>query len=253
MRLMRMVLVLACIFSLAGLAFAAGEHGVTKHYEDSILKMTDEGRFSVEMLLHGHAFAMGLNEFDIIVHDTKDRDVPGAKLTITPWMPDMGHGVLEKPEIIDRGGGLYNIKNVMISMGGRWEVRVQVEAAGGKDSVVFHFPDVQAGGKKMPVGEVETSATKKTDGGMFEVTYESKRDDIPVGKIHSWVLTVKDANGSSVTGASITVRGGMPAHGHGRDEIQHARPLGFHDYHRARGQEGQRDFFVNAVMLCSGG
>ena len=103
MRLMRMFVVLACIFPLAGLAFAAGEHGATKHYEDSVLKMTDRGTFSVEMLLHGHALQMGLNEFDIIIHDATDRDVPGAKLTITPWMPSMGHGVLEKPEITDRG------------------------------------------------------------------------------------------------------------------------------------------------------
>jgi hypothetical protein len=214
-----MFVVLACIFPLAGLAFAAGEHGITKHYEGSILQMTDQGSFSVEMLLHGHALQMGLNEFDIIIHDATDRDVPGAKLTITPWMPSMGHGVLEKPEITDRGGGLYNVKNVMLSMGGHWELRVRVEAGGETDSVVFDFPDTQAGGKKMPVGAAETSATKKTDGGTFEVTYESKRDDIPVGKIHSWVLTVKDAGGAPVNGASITIRGGMPAHGHGLPTI----------------------------------
>jgi hypothetical protein len=219
MRLMRMVLALACILSMAGVAFAAKEHGATKHYEDSILKMTDKGTFSVEMLLHGHALTMGLNEFDIIIHDAKDRDVPGARLTITPWMPGMGHGVLEKPEVTDRGGGLYNVKNVMISMGGHWEVRVRVEAGGETDSAVFNFPDIQAGGKKMPVGSAETSGTKKTDGGTFEVTYESKRDDIPVGKIHSWVLTVKDAGGAPVNGASITIRGGMPAHGHGLPTI----------------------------------
>lgn len=38
---------------------------------------------------------------------------------------------------------------------------------------------------------------------------------IRVGQLHSWRLEVQDRQGHGVTGAAITVDGGMPQHGHG--------------------------------------
>jgi len=38
---------------------------------------------------------------------------------------------------------------------------------------------------------------------------------IPINRIHGWELVVLTAGGEAVTGAEITVDGGMPAHDHG--------------------------------------
>jgi hypothetical protein len=34
-------------------------------------------------------------------------------------MPEMGHGVFEKPIIRERGGGLYSVENIVLIMRGR--------------------------------------------------------------------------------------------------------------------------------------
>lgn len=55
----------------------------------------------------------------------------------------------------------------------------------------------------------------RSSSGIFRVSYQSQYDPISINRIHSWVLFVEDAHGVPVTGASIAVQGGMPAHDHG--------------------------------------
>ena len=69
----------------------AGQH--TKHYEQSLFKMTDNGLYSVEMVIKDKDLKVGVNTLDIIVHDKSDKDVAGAEIKVVPWMPEMGHGV----------------------------------------------------------------------------------------------------------------------------------------------------------------
>jgi YtkA-like len=51
--------------------------------------------------------------------------------------------------------------------------------------------------------------------GLFAVSYESLLKPIVINRMHSWILTVKNADGEPVDDARITVDGGMPAHNHG--------------------------------------
>lgn len=51
--------------------------------------------------------------------------------------------------------------------------------------------------------------------GLFTVSYDSQLNPIVINQIHSWTLHVRDADGTPVEGAQITVKGGMPAHNHG--------------------------------------
>jgi hypothetical protein len=51
--------------------------------------------------------------------------------------------------------------------------------------------------------------------GLFTVEYASSLQPIAINRMHSWELTVLDAEGEPVTGAKVTVTGGMPAHNHG--------------------------------------
>lgn len=54
-----------------------------------------------------------------------------------------------------------------------------------------------------------------SENGMFTVRYESQLTPIVINQMHSWTLYVNDADGQPVTGATIAVTGGMPAHNHG--------------------------------------
>lgn len=141
------------VAALPGAVFGSGEHGpsggpaepeLTKHYEESVFKFTVNKLFGVEMVLEGNELRKGLNRLDLIIHDRNDRDVEGAEITVTPWMTDMGHGVAEKPVVVEKGGGLYRLENIDIVMAGNWELRVEVKKGGAEDGVVFVFAGMKA-------------------------------------------------------------------------------------------------------------
>ncbi len=115
----------------------------TKHLENSTLKVTKKGLFSVEMVIKDDKFLVGLNSVDIIIHDNRDRDVTGAEITFAPWMPEMGHGVFEDPVITEKGSGVYTVENIIIVMGGHWEVRINIKKGDKEDSVVFDYPIIR--------------------------------------------------------------------------------------------------------------
>jgi hypothetical protein len=192
----------------------------TKHYEESLFEVTKNGIFSVEMVIKEHGLVTGINTVDLIVHDKDDKDVVGAEITVTPWMPDMGHGVFEQPFLTERGGGLYNVENIILVMSGHWELRVNIKWDGTEDIAVFDFPDVKIDRghehkmTKAPA-DLDLSTNKLTENKIFNFSYESSLDPIPINKIHRWKLRVETSDGRPVTGADISLDGDMPEHGHG--------------------------------------
>jgi hypothetical protein len=61
---------------------------------------------------------------------------------------------------------------------------------------------------------------------LFEVGYASTPSPVPLLQLHSWTLTITDAGGRPVDGATITVEGGMPAHAHGLPTTPQVKGLG---------------------------
>jgi plastocyanin len=115
----------------------------TKHLDDSTMFVTEKGLFSVEMDIPDKKLLVGVNTLDLIIHDRRDRDVTGADITFTPWMPEMGHGVFENPVIVEKGHGLYTVNNIILVMGGHWEFRINIKKGKSEDNVVFDFPYVR--------------------------------------------------------------------------------------------------------------
>jgi hypothetical protein len=201
---------------------SSGPH--TKHYEQSLFKMTEKDMFSAEMVLKDKDLKVGVNTIDLIVHDKNDKDVVGATVTVAPWMPEMGHGVFEKPVVIERGGGLYSVENIILIMGGRWELRIKVKKDNAEDSVTFEFPDVKSS-KTQPQNEhkmlhsaaanVDTSTVRSSAKKLFKISYSSESGPVPIGRIISWKLRVAAADGRPVKNAEISISGDMPEHGHG--------------------------------------
>lgn len=56
---------------------------------------------------------------------------------------------------------------------------------------------------------------KSSEQGLFVVSLESQLSPIPINRMHSWHVTVRNADEQAVLGARITVSGGMPQHDHG--------------------------------------
>jgi YtkA-like protein len=70
----------------------------------------------------------GANPFDIEVVRAEDgAAVEGLALTLTPWMPAMGHGTSVRPVVSDVGAGHYLAENVYLFMPGLWELRLELD------------------------------------------------------------------------------------------------------------------------------
>jgi len=68
----------------------------------------------------------------------------------------------------------------------------------------------------LPTGNVTADEKSwASSAGYFRVQYASDLEPIAINKIHSWVLHIESADGKAVTGAKISIDGGMPEHDHG--------------------------------------
>ena len=63
--------------------------------------------------------------------------------------------------------------------------------------------------------DLDTSTSKMSDDGMFHVTVTTDADPVPINELHTWTLTLMDADMQPVDDATVTFGGGMPAHNHG--------------------------------------
>lgn len=82
-----------------------------------------------------------------------------------------------------------------------------------------------------PPADLDYSATRLSDNGLFRVTYTSDLEPVPVNELHAWTLHVETADGAPVVNATITVNGDMPEHGHGMPtRPQVTQELGGGDY-----------------------
>jgi hypothetical protein len=200
---------------------AIHEHDAfTQHYENSLFQVSKNRVYSVEMVIKEHELKTGANQVDIIVHDKNDHDVVGAAISVTPWMPTMGHGVLVKPVMTEKGAGLYSVDNIVFSMGGLWELRVEIDKDNVKDTAVFNFPDVKIDrghDHKMTSipADIDLTENKMTDKKLFRISYKSNLYPIPINQFHAWNLVINTADGRPISGANISLDGDMPEHGHG--------------------------------------
>lgn len=226
----------------------AGHHGhgeakVTKHFDESLTKLTDKELFSLELVVPEKHMMMGVNKVEIIVHHSLGGDVPQADLTVTPWMPGMGHGVMEKPVITERGGGLYSVENVVFSMTGHWQLIIEVAKDNKVDKAVFDFPEVKAMGHEhsmmhaAPTEDLDYSTKRTTANGAYQIEYQPIGGPIRINRIHSWELTVKDTTGKLVNDARVTVVGDMPEHGHGLPTQPVVSRLGMEGLYRIDGMK----------------
>jgi hypothetical protein len=81
----------------------------------------------------------GNNAWTIEVVDAAGAPVPGAALTVKPFMPDHQHGTGIKAKLTEQSDGLYLAEPVNLWMPGLWEVTIEARAAAATDRVVYRF------------------------------------------------------------------------------------------------------------------
>ena len=124
---------------------------------------------------------------------------------------------------MERGGGTYSASSVEISMPGMWEMAVTISAGGKEDEARFSYmvgPGGNMGGMHKMSDAAhhadafwsQATASKRK---LFHARYKTSGGAMPMNRIHSWMLNIKTPSGEPVSGAAITVEGGMPMHGHG--------------------------------------
>ncbi len=90
--------------------------------------------------------------------------------------------------------------------------------------------------------DLDTSTTRMTDQGAFQVSVSSNLDPVDINQIHSWTLHVETPEGQSVEKATIAVDGGMPQHNHG-----------FPTSPQVTEELGDGDYLVEGVKFNMGG
>ena len=67
--------------------------------------------------------------------------ITGAQVTVTPFMPDHGHGSSRTPVVTEKGSGKYEVNDVYLTMPGLWKTTISVArpSAAAAEEVVFNF------------------------------------------------------------------------------------------------------------------
>ncbi len=69
----------------------------------------------------------GLACVELVVTDrATGASVDGLTVTMTPWMPAMGHGASVTPQTTAMGEGRYLLSNVSVFMPGEWQLRTKL-------------------------------------------------------------------------------------------------------------------------------
>ncbi len=213
-------LIQGCLSTLTETNQNTSSHKFTRHYKNSLFKLTKNGLYSVEMVLKKGMLKKGTNELNLIVHNSKNQEVVEAEVTVQPWMPEMGHGIDIEPVIKEKGGGLYHVTNLILPMGGHWELRITISKDKITDTAIFDFPKVAASEPKkhkhIKRPEVlDTTTSQTSEKGLYRVTYVPSIQPLRTNTIHEWKVKITDSNGDPVNGARIKIEGDMPEHGHG--------------------------------------
>lgn len=99
---------------------------------------TDGGIYALELVATPEPFVAGeLAALEITVTHAEER-VDDATLTLSPWMPDMGHGLSEDPTVESQGEGVY-AASWTFPMSGDWDIAIALDGGFGADSVTVTY------------------------------------------------------------------------------------------------------------------
>jgi hypothetical protein len=86
------------------------------------------------------AGSFGSTTWTVEVQTATGAPVEGAALTLESWMPDDSLVVATRPRVVTSlAGGRYRVEGLELDRQGWWNVRLQISAPGGTDSLAFNL------------------------------------------------------------------------------------------------------------------
>lgn len=116
---------------------------MVQHIKGSVFKATDSGYYTAELVMKPKQPLVGANKAQLIIHDYEATDIPGLKISVTPYLPAKGIQSKETPKVKDAGRGLYLIENIHFPESGNWELKLSIKGPYKDDTVVLALPEVK--------------------------------------------------------------------------------------------------------------
>ncbi len=150
-RALALIITFIFYFIIPNLVVAHSNHdakkGVfTKHFDESLFKITEKGLFSVEIVYNEKEYKIGTDLIGIVIHDENDKDLESAFVKVeVDGIPDSSFVVKEK------GDGLYTVTGLNIYREGNWKLIINVTFKKKQDKAIFIFPEILS--QKKPAGK----------------------------------------------------------------------------------------------------
>lgn len=129
-------LALSAIVSIA----ATGCMSVPHDLDLSLTHASVAGRYVVT--LQPPATPAGINQlhsWQVQLATPKGAPVTHARITVGGGMPQHGHGLPTRPQVVPAlPEGTYLIEGMKFSMTGWWEIKLAIDGAAGSDAVTFN-------------------------------------------------------------------------------------------------------------------
>jgi hypothetical protein len=104
-------------------------------------RTSEAGRYRATIRPQGDSIPQGrLQRWTLHLETVSGAPIDSATLTVDGGMPQHGHGLPTKPQVTRvLGHGDHLVEGMKFNMGGWWVVKFHVDAAAGRDSVVFNL------------------------------------------------------------------------------------------------------------------
>jgi len=110
-----------------------GSCGSSSSFPTSALStvMSDSGDLKIAIYAAPYQpLEAGLECLQLVVTEASSgATVDGLTVTMTPWMPAMGHGASVTPQVTPLGEGRYVFTDVSLFMPGEWQLRTKLTGA----------------------------------------------------------------------------------------------------------------------------
>jgi hypothetical protein len=107
------------------------------HFKEGVTKVSENGLFSIEVVLDPAQPKTGKNKVKVYLHDAKGRDLEDAKVELEVRNKDKSGSSAPGTKTREMGQGEYIIRNVIYDSPGSYELRVKVKIDDDTDSASF--------------------------------------------------------------------------------------------------------------------
>ncbi|TDP63887.1 FixH family protein [Roseateles toxinivorans] len=128
------------LLAAVALVLTAGCASPPPDLDLSLQHPSANGRFIVALQPPPKPAAINqLHSWQIRLTTADGAPVQGARIAIDGGMPQHGHGLPTRPQVTQQlADGSYLLEGMKFSMGGWWEIKLNIEAAQGSDKVTFN-------------------------------------------------------------------------------------------------------------------